>query len=52
MSESSTGDPLRHEREEQEVREALLGDAAERSTAWLFEQVGDIGTARHREPLA
>ncbi|BDZ48204.1 hypothetical protein GCM10025867_04450 [Frondihabitans sucicola] len=45
MSESTTDDATRHEREEEEVREALLGDASERNTAWLFEQLGEPGIA-------
>lgn len=46
MSESQKkNEPSRHEREEQEVRDALLGDASERNTAWLFEQLGDTGLA-------
>ncbi|WP_344797520.1 hypothetical protein [Frondihabitans peucedani] len=43
MSESPRDELSRHEREEQEVRDALLGDASERNTAWLFEQLGDAG---------
>lgn len=46
MSTIPPDDRMRHEREEQEVREALLGDASERTTEWLFAQIGEIGTAR------
>jgi hypothetical protein len=45
MSESNQNDRSRHEREEQEVRDALLGDSSERNTAWLFEQLGETGAA-------
>ena len=45
MSESTGNNPSRQEREEEEVREALLGDASERNTAWLFEQLGEPGIA-------
>jgi hypothetical protein len=45
MSESMKNDPSRQEREEAEVREALLGDASERNTDWLFEQLGEPGIA-------
>jgi hypothetical protein len=42
MSKSShetKRDELRQEQDEQEVRDALLGDGTERNTAWLFEQI-------------
>jgi len=45
MSKATGNDASRHEREEQEVREALLGDGRERNTAWLFEQLGEPGVA-------
>ncbi len=42
MSKSShetKRDELRQAQDEQEVRDALLGDGTERNTAWLFEQI-------------
>jgi hypothetical protein len=49
MSESKQSGASRQEREEEEVREALLGDASERNTAWLFEQLGESGIALLRD---
>ncbi|MCU1528740.1 MAG: hypothetical protein JWP75_2503 [Frondihabitans sp.] len=46
MSKSSyetKRDEARQAMDEQEVREALLGDGTERNSAWLFEQL-DGGT--------
>lgn len=54
MSESPKRSLTRQEAEELEVRQALLGDAGERNSAWLFEQLGDtIGTPlRDRDAIA
>lgn len=43
MSESPRDELTRQQREEQEVRDALLGDSTERNTEWLFEQLGETG---------